>query len=35
VFIFDENGNAAEVNTADVKQSNGVIHVINNVLLPK
>lgn len=35
VFIFDESGNAAEVTTADVKQSNGVIHVINKVLLPK
>lgn len=35
VFIFDESGNAAEVTTADVKQSNGVIHVIDKVLLPK
>lgn len=35
VYIFDENGNAALVTTADVKQSNGVIHVINSVLVPK
>ena len=35
VFIYDENGNAAEVTTADVRQSNGVIHVIDKVLLPK
>lgn len=35
VFIFDESGNAAEVTIADVNQSNGVIHVINKVLLPK
>ena len=35
VFIYDESGNAAEVTTADVKQSNGVIHVIDKVLLPK
>ena len=35
VFIYDENGNAAEVTIADVMQSNGVIHVINKVLLPK
>jgi uncharacterized surface protein with fasciclin (FAS1) repeats len=35
VYIFDESGNAALVTIADVKQSNGVIHVINKVLLPK
>ena len=35
VFIYDESGNAAEVTTADVRQSNGVIHVIDKVLLPK
>lgn len=35
VFIFDESGNAAEVTTADVMQSNGVIHVVDKVLLPK
>jgi len=35
VFIFDENGNAAKITIADVDQSNGVIHVVNKVLLPK
>ncbi|MDO7172580.1 fasciclin domain-containing protein [Mariniflexile sp. AS56] len=35
VFITDENGNAAMVTIADVNQSNGVIHVIDAVLLPK
>jgi uncharacterized surface protein with fasciclin (FAS1) repeats len=33
--LVDENGNAAFVEIADVKQSNGVIHVINGVMLPK
>ena len=35
VFIFDENGNAYEVTQADVMQSNGVIHVVEGVLLPR
>lgn len=35
VYIFDESGNAARVTIADVDQSNGVIHVVNKVLLPK
>ncbi|WP_407496117.1 fasciclin domain-containing protein [Pseudooceanicola sp. MF1-13] len=35
VYIFDESGNAAKVTTADVNQSNGVIHVVNSVLVPK
>jgi uncharacterized surface protein with fasciclin (FAS1) repeats len=35
VFIFDESGGAAKVTIADVNQSNGVIHVVNDVLLPK
>lgn len=34
VMIEDEQGNAATVTIADVKQSNGVIHVIDAVLLP-
>lgn len=34
VMITDENGNAATVTQADVGQSNGVIHVIDTVLLP-
>lgn len=35
VYISDENGNSAKVTIADVNQSNGVIHVIDTVLLPK
>lgn len=35
VYITDENGNSAQVTIADVNQSNGVIHVIDAVLLPK
>jgi len=35
IFIYDENGNAAKVTIADVDQSNGVIHVVDKVLLPK
>ncbi len=35
VFIFDETGNAYEVTTANVMQSNGVIHVVEGVLLPR
>jgi uncharacterized surface protein with fasciclin (FAS1) repeats len=33
--ITDENGGTANVTIADVRQSNGVIHVIDAVLLPK
>ncbi|CAM1363156.1 conserved exported hypothetical protein [Tenacibaculum litoreum] len=35
VYISDVNGGKAKVTIADVNQSNGVIHVINSVLLPK
>lgn len=35
VTVTDESGNVAHVTIADVKQSNGVIHVIDKVLLPK
>lgn len=35
VYISDENGNSAKVTIANVNQSNGVIHVIDTVLLPK
>lgn len=34
VMIQDGQGNVANVTIADVKQSNGVIHVIDTVLLP-
>jgi len=35
IMIKDEMGDIATVTIADVKQSNGVIHVIDHVLLPK
>ncbi|WP_415837133.1 fasciclin domain-containing protein [Sphingomonas sp. IC4-52] len=34
VMITDAAGGSATVTTADVPQSNGVVHVINKVLLP-
>ncbi len=34
VMLEDERGRVAEVTIADVDQSNGVIHVIDEVLLP-
>ena len=35
VMIEDGQGNVATVTIADVNQSNGVIHVVDKVLLPK
>ena len=35
IMIEDETGAVAQVTIADVDQSNGVIHVIDKVLLPK
>ena len=35
IILKDENGGMATVTIKDVYQSNGVIHVINHVLLPK
>ena len=34
ITLTDERGRTATVTIADVKQSNGVIHVIDTVLLP-
>ena len=34
VIVTDSKGNMAKVTTADVYQSNGVIHVIDKVLMP-
>ncbi len=34
MMLTDEQGNVATVTIADVKQSNGVIHVIDTVMLP-
>lgn len=35
VWLWDENGGKAMITITDVNQSNGVIHVIDHVLLPK
>ena len=35
VMVMDEKGGASTVTIADVYQSNGVIHVVDKVLLPK
>lgn len=34
MYITDAQGNSAKITIADVNQSNGVIHVINKVLMP-
>ena len=34
ITVTDEKGGTAKVTIADVKQSNGVIHVVDKVLLP-
>lgn len=35
VYVKDENGGKGKVATADVQTSNGVVHVVTSVLLPK
>lgn len=35
ISVMDEKGGTARVTIADVNQSNGVIHVVDKVLLPK
>lgn len=35
LYITDENGGMSQVTIADVNQSNGVIHVVDSVVLPK
>lgn len=35
VMLHDTKGGTARVTTADVRQSNGVVHVIDGVLMPK
>lgn len=35
VYIFDESGGVSRVTAADVEGSNGVIHVVSKVLVPK
>ena len=34
IVLRDEKGGTSKVTTADVYQSNGVIHVVNMVLMP-
>lgn len=35
LWVKDEHGNKAKISIADVNQSNGVIHVVDTVLMPK
>lgn len=35
IVVKDESGNVASISTYDVYQSNGVIHVVDRVLLPR
>ena len=35
VFLIDENGNKSQVTATDIKASNGVVHEIDTVVLPK
>lgn len=35
IWVYDESGGVAKVTIADVDQSNGVIHVVDHVLVPK
>ncbi|XOV68052.1 MAG: fasciclin domain-containing protein [Fluviicola sp.] len=35
IMVEDENGGSANISVYDVYQSNGVIHVVDSVLLPK
>jgi uncharacterized surface protein with fasciclin (FAS1) repeats len=35
LYLVDEKGNKSWITIADVNQSNGVIHVVNTVLMPK
>lgn len=35
LYVMDESGGTAQITTADVMQANGVVHVVNRVLLPK
>jgi uncharacterized surface protein with fasciclin (FAS1) repeats len=35
LMVWDANGGYATVTIADVYQSNGVIHVVDTVLMPK
>ena len=34
-FLSDENGNWSKITATDINQTNGVIHIIDSVVLPK
>lgn len=34
LYIFDESGNATKISVANVRHSNGIMHVVEKVLLP-
>jgi uncharacterized surface protein with fasciclin (FAS1) repeats len=35
IVLMDENGGESIINRFDVEQNNGMLHVVNKVLLPK
>ncbi|RMB37096.1 putative surface protein with fasciclin (FAS1) repeats [Sphingomonas sp. PP-F2F-G114-C0414] len=35
ITLTDVNGNKSYVETADVRQSNGIVHIVNGVIVPK
>lgn len=35
LWVYDQSGNAGRISISDVNQSNGVIHVVDKVLLPR
>lgn len=35
IILEDENGGQSIINRFDIKQSNGLVHIVNKVLLPK
>jgi uncharacterized surface protein with fasciclin (FAS1) repeats len=35
IYLTDENGTSSKITISDVNQSNGVIHVVDTVVLPK
>ena len=35
LYVYDESGSAGRVTIGDVNQSNGVIHVVDSVLVPQ
>ena len=35
IALTDVNGNKSYIETADVRQSNGIVHVVNGVIVPR